>query len=366
MKTKDEVQKEAGDEIDKHFRCSVALSMGVGKTLLALKHMKRNYTDSSIFLIVIPKNSNINNWRQEAIKHNMNYLIPHMEFVTYRSLPKSSINLYDVVYLDECHNLLESHEEILSQYINKIVGLTGTPPKIKSGKKYKLIDEFCPIVYSYLVDEAVEDKILNNYIVKICYLDLDKKRNLQKTTKAGKVWYTSEKESYDFWTKSIDGTDNQKVLQKLRIMRMKEMQGFKSKTRLAKLLSDEIMKKHQKCIVFCNTKDQADEICKDSYHSSNVNSEDNLKKFNLGEINKLSCVLQLSEGINIKDLDSGIIMHAYSNEIKLSQRLGRLLRLNTNKIATVYILVYRNTVDEIWTNNALQTLNPTKVEYLNF
>ena len=67
-----------------------------------------------------------------------------------------------------------------------------------------------------------------------------------------------------------------------------------------------------KCIIFANTQKQADRICDYSYHSKNKSSDDNLKLFSDGTIDKLSCVLQLSEGVSIPGLRSGIIMHAYA------------------------------------------------------
>jgi superfamily II DNA or RNA helicase len=63
-----------------------------------------------------------------------------------------------------------------------------------------------------------------------------------------------------------------------------------------------------------------DKLCEYSYHSGNTDSEVNLDKFKSGEMNKLSCVLQLNEGVNIPNLKQGIIMHAYGNERKISTK----------------------------------------------
>ena len=49
---------------------------------------------------------------------------------------------------------------------------------------------------------------------------------------------------------------------------------------------------------------------------------------------------QLSEGINIPNLRVGIIWHAFGNERKAAQRIGRLLRLNPDETATVHLLMY--------------------------
>ena len=79
----------------------------------------------------------------------------------------------------------------------------------------------------------------------------------------------------------------------------------------------------------------------------------------------LSSVLQLSEGITIPNLEFGIIMHAYGNERKTAQRIGRLLRLNPDKVATCHILCYENTVDERWVKNALKSFDQTKIKTIH-
>jgi superfamily II DNA or RNA helicase len=87
--------------------------------------------------------------------------------------------------------------------------------------------------------------------------------------------------------------------------------------------------------------------------------------FKSGKIDKLSCVLQLNEGINIPNLRAGIIMHAYGNERKSSQRIGRLLRLNPTETAIVHILCYKNTVDERWVTEALKDFDQSKIKYFD-
>jgi superfamily II DNA or RNA helicase len=75
-------------------------------------------------------------------------------------------------------------------------------------------------------------------------------------------------------------------------------------------------------------------------------------------------VLQLNEGVNIPNLKEGIIMHAYGNERKTAQRLGRLLRLNPNDTSTINILCYANTVDENWVAQALEDFDQSKINYV--
>lgn len=87
----------------------------------------------------------------------------------------------------------------------------------------------------------------------------------------------------------------------------------------------------------------------------------NLTAFKDGLIDKLSCVQQLNEGVNIPNLRSGLIMHAYSNERKTNQRIGRFLRLNPDETATVHLLMYAGTVDEHWVMQSLGELDSAKI-----
>ena len=75
--------------------------------------------------------------------------------------------------------------------------------------------------------------------------------------------------------------------------------------------------------------------------------------------------MQLSEGVTIPNLKAGIIMHAYGNEKKTSQRIGRLLRLNPTETATCHILMYKGTQDEKWVNLAISGFDQSKITVYN-
>ena len=72
----------------------------------------------------------------------------------------------------------------------------------------------------------------------------------------------------------------------------------------------------------------------------------------------------MSEGVTIPHLDTGIILHAYGNERKTSQRLGRLLRLNPDMVSEVHILCYKDTVDTKWVTDALKDIDEEKIQYV--
>lgn len=363
MSKREEIQQEALDMAIANKRCGLGISMGVGKTLIGLRYIDY-YQQANMkklrVLIVAPKISIFDSWDSDAAKFGIN--LDNAEYTTYLSLHKKNPSHYDIVVLDECHSLLISHTVFLAQFTGRILGLTGTPPRHHQSEKGKMVHQFCPILYKYITDDAVSDDILNDYRIIVHTMPISNINSLPVNMKDGKQFYTSERKSYDYWTKRIASAQSKKQEQIASVMRMRVLMDFRTKeTYVKKLLADI----EDKCIIFCNTQDQADRICKNSYHSNNEESEQNLQDFKKGKISELSCVLQLNEGINIPELRAGIIMHAYGNERKSSQRLGRLLRLNPTETAYVHILCYKDTVDERWVAEALRDLDPKKIKYFD-
>jgi superfamily II DNA or RNA helicase len=360
---KTKIQEIALKHTHKVKRCGLGLATGVGKTLLGLKHMEKEYSPLKKYLVVAPKKAIMEEWRSQAVLFNKTKVISITDFTTYRSLNKQNPKDYDVIYLDECHSLLESHREFLSQYNGKILGLTGTPPKYRGSEKGMMVYDYCPIVWNYLTDEAIDDKILNDYKIVVHMIQLTTKPVIPVTARFGKLNFnTSERKSYNYWSRRLDNAATPKEINIARIQRMKALKDFPSKERYTKILAHSIENTDKdKCLIFANTQEQADKLSEHSYHSNNINSEENLKLFKEGKINRLSCVLQLSEGVNIPNLKQGIIMHAYGNERKASQRIGRLLRLNPDDTSIIHILCYKDTIDETWVSNALDSFDSDKV-----
>ena len=361
LSSREIVQTKALAIAKKHDRCGLAISMGVGKTYIGLMHMDwylKEVDPDAKFLIVAPKKSIFNSWFDDMYKFGLQHLQDRVTITTYLSLGKQHLN-YDVVYLDECHSLLYSHDLWLNSYTGKIIGLTGTPPRFKRSEKGEMVDRYCPIMYSYITDSAVDDRILNDYRIVVHTVNLSRLATHQVNLKE-KSFMTSEYENYKYWCTRIYNARNPKDDQFTRIARMKAIMDYRSKEMYAQKLLKDIQ---GKCIIFCNTHEQAERMCEHVYHSGNADSEENLEMFKDGTITRLSCVLQLNEGINIPDLGNAIILHAYGNERKTAQRLGRVLRLNPDQLATVHILMYRETVDESWVKKSLQDFDPDKITY---
>ena len=361
-KTRAEIQKNCLDIILQYKRGTAAISMGVGKTRIAIQHLQYSYNPLIKALVVIPKHSIMQAWIDELNKLNLQNLIKHITFTTYLSLKKHNPNEYDIVYLDECHSLLMSHEVFLSKFTGKILGLTGTPPKDNFSEKGQMVNKYCPIKYVFTVDQATDSNILNNYKIIVHELQLSKLPTLKKKKKNGNHWFTTELKDYNYVSLRVAKAQSIKQKKFAGILRMRSLMDYTTKENYVKKLSKSL---NTKCIIFANTQKQADKLCKYSYHSKNSKSEENLELFSDGRIDRLSCVSQLSEGVTIPNLKQGIIMHSYGNERKSSQRIGRLLRLNPLDTAICHILCYKNTQDEIWVKDAIKDFDQTKIIYFN-
>jgi len=359
-KDRQDIQMEALAATDGKQRASVVLGTGVGKTLVGLTHMDRNTTPLMKCLVVAPKKAIFQSWKDDAVKFDKHHLLGRIVFTTYLSLNKHDPKDYDIVYLDEMHSLKDSHRGFLQLYKGKVLGLTGTPPKRDYSEKGKLIQQFCPVVYTFQADDAIDNGILNDYKIVVHELYLSTEKNYETSLK-NRTYMTDELSNYIYWSRRIDvGSGNMHMI---RVMRMKALKEYLTKEKYAKLLFNSI---NTKCILFANTQVQADRLCSHSYHSKNKDSEENLQLFKEGTITKLSAVDQLSEGVNIPELKQAIVMHSYGNERKFNQKLGRLLRLNPNDTAIIHILCYMDTVDEGWVKEAVENLDQTKIIWKYF
>jgi superfamily II DNA or RNA helicase len=220
----------------------IALTMGLGKTLIGLRDMDRLLTTGQLprqiagkpFLVAAPTQAILDSWPQEAHKFDLAHMLDHIEFTTYRSLGKAlATGTYQKLYLDECHALKDSHEPSLKAHAAKkrsILGLTGTPPAQAHSEKGRLVATYCPIVVDYTTDEAVLAGLLNDYRLVVHRLPLRTERDYVLTTKSGSQFTTSERENYFYWSKRLaNAAQDQLPIETLRILRMQALMNYPGK-----------------------------------------------------------------------------------------------------------------------------------------
>lgn len=352
MSIKDEIQQLALDSVLKFRRSGVVLSVGAGKTKLGLMYLDKIGGKT---LILVPKLDIIKSWTDDAHKFNYSNLIKNITFSTYLSLKKQDLTQFQNVVMDEAHNLLLHQDSHLKTFTGNVLGLTGTPPR-QQDKKI-MMDRYYPIRYTFKMDKAVEAGMLNDYRIFVHKLDLSTVKNL-----AVKNFMVSERSNYEYASKRIEMASTDKSKMFAHINRVNVLKQFKTKERYTSVLLKSISEV-EKCIIFANTIEQAERLCSHSHHSK-MDGE-YLNAFKEGMITRLSCIEQLSEGINIKDLKHAIILHTFSGTSpKARQRIGRLCRLPTDQTAHIHILCYKDTVDEKWVESVLEDFDEKKITYV--
>ncbi|TDN38735.1 hypothetical protein E4631_22455 [Hymenobacter sp. UV11] len=299
----------------------IALTMGLGKTLIGLRDMARLLAAGPLpqpgagtpFLVAAPTQAILDSLLQEAREFGLAHLLDQITFTTYRSLAKTlAAGSFHKLYLDECYGLKDSHEPGLRAHAARqgsILGLTGTPPAQAHSEKGRLVATYCPIIVDYTTDEAVLAGLLNNYRLVVHPLPLRTARDYVLTTKAGSQFTTSEREHYAYWSKRLAHA----AQDPLRILRMQALMSYPGK----------------------------------GHYIPNTPRTSIFRPTRHCDIQRLACVVQFSEGISIPNLRS-IIWHAFGNERRAAQRISRLLRLNPDQTATVHLLTRTRSTNSRW------------------
>lgn len=255
----------------------------------------------------------------------------NVKFMLYQSSYKTTIqdifpgNNPIFICMDEIHDLITDKRILFIKNSNlsniKLLGLTAT---IDRKTKYIVQDiettkidvliTFCPVIFSYTLNEAIDDKNtreMNFFVIKH---QLDTIKNIETGPK-DKKWLTSEKIQYEYLDKEfkkslfISGKDKNKDF-RIRMAasnRAKFLYNLSSKTeeckRLVKLLPG-------KTLVFGQSNKALLDICPKAIVQDNPNIIKDLADFKSGKT-MLSCSNKiLKQGENIPKLDN-LVLHSY-------------------------------------------------------
>ena len=359
---REEIQLKAAQSIyDNKFNCIADLSPRVGKsrlTLLALEKLSKPIN----ILISAPFNTILVSWKAEILKWGSKH---NFTFTNNRSLDNIDFDAINLIILDECHYSSTVQRNTLREAKKPIIGLTGSLGKDSRIRlKQELGIKPC---FVYSIEEAIQDGIISDFKINIHYVELDNKVNnipygTKKDPKIG-----TELQAYTFFSNSFErfkfmsyGNPALGVIKmKYAGDRSRVIYNSINKIKLTKKLSNN----RKKTLIFTAQTKVADLVCKHSYHSKST--ENNLELFADDKINKLSVVNQVSMGVTIKGLKHIIVNQLQSSEEMSIQKIMRAMNFEEGKLATVDIIVVKNTVDEDWVVKALSWVNKDKITYIN-
>jgi superfamily II DNA or RNA helicase len=384
------------------------MATGVGKTKPAIDEMMELYTfyeasvDSMlrgdisttlkrpfILLVTVTEEMRDVNWSAE-VKHWYgeegtmmwsNFVHP----ICYQSLHKHKAMSYDLIIFDEIHHLTWGNAEAFFNGADpnklSIMGLTADYPNKKDDEvKWDLLNQVAPLVFTYKLDQGVEDGVVRPFDFHIVQIPLDKVHKNIEAGPAKKRYMTTEADRYKTWSNAIKAMYAKKNTKGADVMVMRRMHflyNLPSKMKVAREVIVRLCRwetlgsshaNSPRTLVFCGSIKQANELFGENvYHSkakAKKGQKSALDRFREEELSTLGVVSAVNEGINIPNLDQEIIIQMDSKELTLSQRIGRTVRWrDVPEPAQVWILVSIGTQDEEWLNKALTNFDKSRVFY---
>lgn len=351
------------------------LATGVGKTKIAIdyiaslktKHRRRKRELRVLWVVPSEKLRDID-VPEEFYKWNKEFLLEYVTVICYASLHKISADIYDLVVLDEMHQLTELRSSFFfdnDNQIGAILGLTATKPN--DAIKTNILDKLkLYTLHKIDVENAREQKLISDYEVYVIPVPLGNEPVQVKTK--DKQYTTTESKRYAGLTNLIDSYYERGIEtpKNILMLRMRTIYNFMSKAKVAKNLLRHIEENKKRVLVFTKSVNICNFVVGDdrAYHYKAKNKS--YKNFLEGKSDVLGVVDSVNEGVNLPDLDCVLIEQLNSQSREFVQRIGRGLRYRENHTAKIFIIVSQGTQDEKWLNDAIKSIPAEKVKLLSY
>jgi len=376
MSTRDERQLECVKKWVNNKCCgTLECCTGFGKTRTALicitKFINKNPNGS--ILIIVPTKELKNQWEGLLLTNG----IINATVTIINTIVKKDTWDTDLLIIDEIHILgAESFSQVFEVVKYKmIMGLTATLERLDG--KHILIEKHCPIVDRVSIDEALKNNWVSPYKKYKILLDVD----LTEYEEANKEFYNHFSFfNYDFELAMScigakgylgreklvkdSGAEDKKECRKVITahafgfmralqIRKKFIANHPRKVEIANFILAH--RASCKALTFSPTIQVASKIkYGEVLHSKQSKNTrvDVLDTFIEAKSGVLNSSKALDIGVDIPDVNLGIILGINSSKTLSIQRLGRLIRFVPNKEAELFVLVLNNTVETTWFNKS--------------
>lgn len=341
----DNIQQQAIQaHISNNCRSIIGLSVGMGKTKIAIDRIFsiRETNPCAKILFTGAREIYSTNFLSELTKWNCSK--ENIDMICNKSL-HNYIKHYDLIIYDEAHKeTTKVYYELLKLIkINsniEIIGLTGTP--LLNHPIYNIL----PISYKYLMHDAIEEKMLNNFEMYILKYDLPE----------------DEKALYKYYYKRYLNAPMVKhycpELNKLKIF----LNNLKSKVSITnQIINKELQDK--KILIYAGSIEQSNLFNFPVYNSS-LDKEEKIKiydNFYKSKKEKLVNVGILKESVSIPHLKCGFVLGIDSSTSSKQQLIGRFLRLTVDDLSKIFFIVAKDTVEEKWVLNGMENFKQIKI-----
>ena len=405
-------QHEAYDNWVKNQKKGVfAMATGTGKTLTSLNCLLNQYNENGTYkaVVIVPTIALVNQWKEECVRFNFDKIITvssknkwpkdvsflnsasnfidvsFVIIVTYSSfyrkkfqnhfknLPKDSL-----LIADEVHNIGSNNvsKVLPTIHLQNRIGLSATPSRKYDIFGNQKIEDFFndkpPFVYSYTMEQAMKKDWLCKYkyfphIVKLT--DLELKEYVKKSKQLIKYFDNSTKQYKDCKAVEMLLLERKRIIHKAK----------NKKSAFKKILESEFYKRGNLNYTLIYVPegveanyDDVDVLTEDpdeiklineytrvvsaidssimvkQYTSSSVKRDEVIKGFSDGEIDVLTSMKCLDEGVDVPRAELAIFCASTGNPRQFIQRRGRVLRTHDDKVFAVIhdLVVVPETNDE--------------------
>ena len=361
-------QKEALDSwLRNGSKGVIALPTGSGKTVIAIAALTLL---SQHTLIIAYTKEQLIQWKNAILKFTNlpEYMIgmyysgeKRLSPITlttyqtaYRHIDKFSKN-YSLLIIDEVHHLPAEKFKFIAESLPILsrMGLSATPYR-EDGKHVELFPLMGGIVYYKSPQELAKQGYLASYRIVTVKVELkpnEKRRLYELRSRYRKlVGYTKFEEIL-----RLARLGDERAIEALRIHNEMNQLIHKSLSKIEKV--EEIIRRElmngSKIIVFAHYVDLAEEIARrvNGYLLTGEMSSDRrkiiLERFRNSKSGVLVVTTLGDEGLDIPDANVGIFVAGTGSRRQFLQRLGRLLRPANNKVATLYEIITKGTIEEL-------------------
>ena len=330
-----------------------------GKIYTTINILDKYDPDISV-LIAYPDVKIKDSWEEDF--KTRGYKNPNITYTTHLSMHKHTMNMYDIVVIDEIHLLSDAQIDAvydLTLINHQVLGLTGTLSTSTESELDMRLQ--LPVLAHYPIEQAIQEGVIVDYQITIVKVPLD---NKIVTTVKGKA--RTEKKHFDACTWVIEQLSSMgKDTMMLRLKRMRIVQGSIAKLNMTKAILNKYS--NERILVFCGTTDAADSLGIPSHHSKSPDKE-GFKRFAEGEGSHMAVVKIGNTGVTYKPLNKVILNYFDSNAENLAQKVNRCMAMeynNPDKKAQIYIISTNEAVEEKWLNKALEFFDKDKIKVVN-
>lgn len=349
------IQKEAFQalkEVD--FNGGIILPTGAGKTLVLIKSLQDLDADYKVLYCCDNRKLRDEDFLKELYHWGGGYMDENITRMCYQAAYKLKDQYYDVLLMDEGdYAMTPEYSKLLKN--NKFKHIIFASATLEEEKR-KMLEEYIPIVYEKQVKEIEDGNVINKanlYFVNYILSKAENHKYLSYNEVFKRILGVNFGAAAPYDRAKLDAvTRNRKMF----------LGGLdSSKEACQKLMAQLYKDKSNKILIFCTLSEQADRVCKYSYHTKNQKDNPFLSMFDTGKLRILSVVGKIDRGVNLDGVNCVIFEAPGESKTKMTQKSGRARRLDIDSVSSFYFLVpfYRDrrgqvkpTIVQKWVMNA--------------